>query len=138
MTKTILVTNGLLNKSLAVVRSLRRQDLRVVVAEKTRIHVSGFSKYAEKSLVYPDPNLFEGQFLDWLRTTITREKVDLLLPTDDDTLRLIVSHQDELRKITRLVVPSEEAFQSASNKALTYTLAEKSLGFLFPKLGFQP
>jgi hypothetical protein len=37
MSKTVLVTNGLLNKSLAVVRSLGRQNYRVIVAEKTRV-----------------------------------------------------------------------------------------------------
>jgi hypothetical protein len=55
MSKTVLVTNGLLNKSLAVVRSLGRQNYRVIVAEKTRVHVSGYSKYADKSLVYLGP-----------------------------------------------------------------------------------
>ena len=126
MTKTILVTNGLLNKSLAVVRSPGRHHFRVIVAEKTRIHASGYSKYADKSLVYPDPVQFESAFLDWVIKTIYKENIDLLLPTDDDTLKIIVHHQEELRKMTRLIVPSNEAFQRASNKALTYDLAEQS------------
>jgi carbamoylphosphate synthase large subunit len=70
--------------------------------------------------------------LDWLRTTIKRETIDFLLPTDDDTLKIIVAHQDDLRKITRLVVPPQEEFKTASNKALTYSLAEK-LGISYPK-----
>lgn len=132
MPKTILVTNGLLNKTLAVVRSLGKQNFRVLVAEKTRIHVSGYSKYAHKSLVYPDPVQFKAAFLEWLKRTIRQEKVDLVLPTDDDPLKVIVTHQEELSTLTSLIVPSLEAYELASNKAQTYELAEK-LGIPYPK-----
>lgn len=121
---TVLCTNGLLSKTLAVVRSMGKHGIRTVVGEKTRYHASGFSKYADKTVVYPDPALYPEQFYKWLCETINREKVDFLFPMDDDVMVMVISKQEELKKLCRILVPSLESYRVAADKSLTMRLAE--------------
>ncbi|MCA0756662.1 ATP-grasp domain-containing protein [Paenibacillus sp. N4] len=120
----VLCTNGLLSKTLAVVRSMGRQGIRTVVGEKTRFHASGFSKYADKTVVYPDPVRHPEPFYEWLCETIVREKIDFLFPMDDDVMDIVVSRQDGLGKLCRILVPSPESYRIAADKSLTMRLAE--------------
>ena len=121
---TVLCTNGLLSKTLAVVRSMGKHGIRTIVGEKTRYHASGFSKYADKTVVYPDPKRYPEQFYDWLCETIIREKVDFLFPMDDDVMDVVVLKQEELKKLCRIPVPSLESYRVAADKSLTMRLAE--------------
>lgn len=118
-------TNGLLSKTLAAVRSMGKMGIRTIVAEKTRHHTSGYSKYAAKTLVYPDPQKDPSAFYRWLRETIIHEKVDFLFPMDDDVMDIVVANQDELRQICHIPVPSEENYRIAANKSLTMRLAQQ-------------
>lgn len=123
---TILVTNGLQSKSLAVVRSLGKQGLRTIVGEKYLFHPSGFSKYASKCLTYPDPVSSEKLFIDWLYDTLQREQCVMYLPTDDDTMRIAVRLQNKIRQLCALPVPSIEGYQIASDKGMTIKHAMNS------------
>lgn len=121
---TVLCTNGLLSKTLAVVRSIGKHGMRTIVGEKTRYHTSGFSKYADKTVVYPDPTLYPEQFYEWLCETIIREKVDFLFPMDDDVMDVVVSKQEELKRLCRILGPSLESYRVAADKSLTMRLAK--------------
>ena len=120
---TVFCTNGMLSKTLAVVRSLGKQGLRVIVGEKIRYHASGFSKFCDKVLVYPDPQKQPEAYYEWLRETLIREKVDVLFPMDEDTMEIAVRHQEELRMICKLPVPSLDSYLVAADKANTLRLA---------------
>ncbi|MBL0389003.1 ATP-grasp domain-containing protein [Tumebacillus sp. ITR2] len=133
---TVLVTNGMQSKSLAVARSLGRRGNTVLVGETVRFHSAGFSKYTAKTLVYPDPKHDPEQWFNWLRETIIREKVDVLYPTDDDTLDIVVHRQEELRGLCHLPIPSLENYLIASDKGETMKLAMKA-GLSCPQT-FQP
>lgn len=120
---TVLCTNGLLSQSLAVVRSLGSRGIRVITSDKTKVHPSRFSKFAAKNVTYPDPDRSLENYIDWLSETIKKEKVDVVMPTDDDTMRAVVTYQKELKPIVKFAIPSRESYRIAADKGLTMRLA---------------
>lgn len=122
--KTILCTNGMLSKTLAVVRSLGSRNIKVIVSEKTRWHVSGMSKYCAKTVLSPDPSDQPDRYKDWLFDVIRREKCDMLFPMDDDTMTITIENYGELLKLCKLIVPPRESYEKALDKAETIKIAK--------------
>lgn len=120
---TVICTNGLLNQSLAVARSLGSRGIRVITSDKISVHASRFSKFAAKNVTYPDPDLSPGNFIDWLIATVRKEKIDVIMPTDDDTMRAVVAYQHELEPFVKFMVPSLESYRIAADKGKTVRLA---------------
>lgn len=120
---TVLCTNGLLSKTLAVVRSLGSRNINVITAESTRFHTSGFSKYCSKSLISPDPKKEPILYIEWLKETIKREQCDMVFAMDDDTIDVISSNYEELKTYCKFPIPSRESYLIAADKAETMKLA---------------
>ncbi|WP_373230219.1 ATP-grasp domain-containing protein [Cohnella sp.] len=120
---TVLFTNGLFSKTLAAVRSLGSRGIRTITSDKTIWHTSGFSKYASKNVTYPNPKKSPGNFLDWLVTTIRKERCDVLFPMDDDTLEIVVANRKELDRLVRIVAPASSCYNIAADKGNTIRLA---------------
>lgn len=121
--KTVLCTNGMLSKTLAVVRSLGSRNIRVIVSEKTRWHVSGMSKYCSKTLVSPDPGNQPERYKDWLLDVVRRENCDMVFPMDDDTMSITIECQEELSPLCKLAVPPRTSYYRALDKAETIKMA---------------
>ncbi|TLS49997.1 hypothetical protein FE782_21915 [Paenibacillus antri] len=122
---TVLCTNGMLSKTLAVVRSLGSQGAKMIVGEKIKLHTSGLSKFAASSKVYPDPTKEEHAFLSWIMHTIISEECNVLIPMDDDTMRVVVKHQNEIRKHCHLSIPDWNSYTIAADKRLSIGQALK-------------
>jgi predicted ATP-grasp superfamily ATP-dependent carboligase len=120
---TVLFTNGMLSKTLAAVRSLGSRGIRTITSEKTFWHTSGFSKYASKNVTYPDPKKSPENFLDWLISTIRKERCDVLFPMDEDTMEIVIAYRKELEPLVRFVAPSSNCFDIAADKGSTIRLA---------------
>jgi len=114
--KTVLLTNGQLRKTLAAARSLGRRGVPVIVADTTRIHPAGFSKYVRKSLIYPDPRTAPEAFLDWLERTVERERIDIVFPMDDDTLEAAMAGRSRLEALCAVPLPPEGSYRIAADK----------------------
>ncbi|MCY9664240.1 ATP-grasp domain-containing protein [Paenibacillus alginolyticus] len=128
----VLCTNGLLSKTLCVVRSLGSRGIRTITAEKTRLHASGFSKYCSSSVLSPDPGKVPEQYLEWLVDTIRKEHCDVLFPMDDDTLEIVMDNRDLLESLCRVVIPPTESYRIAADKGKTIQVASK-LGIPCPQ-----
>jgi len=129
---TVLCTNGLQSKALAVVRSLGSRGVRVLAGEKERLHTSGYSKYANKCLLYPNPTLHPQQFHEWCLETIQREQCDVFMPMDDDVLDIVVPRIKEYRALCHVPAPSQSSYEVAADKSKTIQLA-KNLGVPHPE-----
>ncbi|UOF92020.1 ATP-grasp domain-containing protein [Fodinisporobacter ferrooxydans] len=116
----------MLSKTLAAVRSLGARNVRTIVSEKIRFHTSGFSRYADHTLVNPDPKESPEQFYSWLCDTVKREDCNVLFPMDDDTMEIAVKHQQELRAFCHVPVPPLASYQIAADKRQTMQYAKKA------------
>ncbi|MGZ4112873.1 MAG: hypothetical protein ACXVP5_10610, partial [Tumebacillaceae bacterium] len=101
----ILVTDGLLRKSLSLTRSLGKQGHEVWTADRTRFTPSAFSKYCAGALVHPDPAQHPESYAVWLLQTLSSRKFDLFIPSDDHALEVAFEHRDETEALTKCVLP---------------------------------
>jgi predicted ATP-grasp superfamily ATP-dependent carboligase len=117
---SVFVTDGLLRKSLSATRSLGGKGINTIVGEKSILSPSGFSKYCNKRLKYPDPQRYPDQFLKWAKENLDNNTV--LIPMDDTILKLLIENED-LIKNYKCIFPSKEAYNIACDKFETIKLA---------------
>ena len=96
MKSKVFVTDAADRISLAITRSLGRKGIEVTVGDSTRISLSRFSKYCKRFVLYPSPNRYPQQFLEWLREHLEKNRYDVLFPVDDIPLLIISKNKEEL------------------------------------------
>src|SRR3989344_182136 len=128
----ILVTDGQMRHSLAVVRSLGRKGLKVMVGDSEMISTSFFSRYASKRIVYPDPVKKEKEFLAFLLNLVQKEKIEMIIPITDACLIPLAKHREEFEKYTKLPLINYDLIMKARDKAQTIKIAEE-IGIPVPK-----
>ncbi len=121
----VLVFEGIVRESLAVVRSLGRRGVTVDVADPNRINPARFSKYVSKFYVYPNPKDKPEDFFNWLITHVKSHSYDMIFPLNDDTYEICTRHQEDLRKYTSVAVNKKEIFNLARDKEKTIRHASK-------------
>ena len=123
MAATVFVTDGEQRPALAIVRSLARRGLSVIVGADRAVSLASTSKYCARHVTYPPPSTDREAFTRFLVDFVTREKIDVVLPVTDITTHAVCASQEALRPWTALAVPSLEAFDLVSNK---WTLVERA------------
>lgn len=120
----ILITDGLLRKSLSLTRSLGARGHRVYTADRLRCTPSAFSKYSTGSLKNPDPAKQPQAYAEWLLERLSMQKFDLLIPSDDHALEIVLAHREQVEQLTTCVLPPTESFLKAADKYETMRLAQ--------------
>lgn len=126
------ITDGHWRKTLAAVRALGQERLRVAVGESTALSMAGFSKYCRRRVVYPSALSTPDDFVSFLSDLISRHPCRLLLPMEDETVHLLSQHRDRFSRWTYLPVPATEKLEAARDKARVITLAQR-LGVPVPR-----
>lgn len=123
--QTTLITNGLLRKSLSATRSLGSKGIKTVVGEASWFSPSGFSKYCQKRVSYPDPKKYRDQFLNWLINQLKIQKNPVFMPMDDDVMEVVMENIEIVKKHSKIILPTKIAFDVASDKYETMMLSMK-------------
>ncbi len=92
----VLVTDGFQRKTYAAVRALAAAGRRVVVGESTRWAPALHSRWAWRRFLHPSPRREPEAYLDCLARVLRRHQVRVLLPMEEDTLRLVLAGRDRL------------------------------------------
>lgn len=129
-TKTVLVLDGESRAALAVVRSLGRAGLRVIVSSEQRDSLAGSSRFCCRSVQYPSPFRDVVQFLQSINELVEKENIDLLFPITDATTYSILKYQSQLKKDISYV--SFEKYRAASDK-INLVKIGRELGIPVPK-----
>jgi protein-tyrosine-phosphatase/carbamoylphosphate synthase large subunit len=82
----VLVLDGDMIPALAIVRSLGTRGLRVSLASHLAKPLAGYSRFAVRTLRYPDPLKCENEFLRWCKQTIDGNTFALVIPVTERTL----------------------------------------------------
>ncbi|WP_281885343.1 ATP-grasp domain-containing protein [Paenibacillus sp. YYML68] len=115
----VLLTDGLMRKTLSAVRSLGEQGVEVVVADRMRVTSAAFSKYCYRALRYPDPAAAPQLFMSWLLETLEVQRIDVLIPMDDQTMSIVLKHREEIEDRTRVLLPPLDSYKIAADKFLS-------------------
>ncbi len=132
MKSEVFITDGHWRKSLAAVRALGRQGIGVVVGESTRLATAAFSKYSNRTVVYPSPLLNPADFLDFLQRHLSSNSYRMLLPMEYETLSLISQNYADFSRYSYIPVVSYEKLKIAQSKEKILRLAD-SLGIPTPR-----
>jgi len=128
----VFVTDGHWRKTLAAVRALGQNRVRVTVGESTRLSMAAFSRYCHRHTLYPSPRLSSHKFLEFTHDLLTKTPFRMLLPMEEDTTDLLSGHLDTFSRLTYLPIPPKDKFTQVRNKANIIRLAER-LGIPVPR-----
>jgi predicted ATP-grasp superfamily ATP-dependent carboligase len=117
MPMTVFVTDGDQRPALAIVRSLGRRGLRVIVGEERPASLASSSRYCARHVTYPSPYRDRRAFEQSLTDVVIREHVDVVMPVTDVTTHAVCANRDRLARHCALAVPPLGAFDLVTNKA---------------------
>ncbi len=121
----ILVTDGDTRTALAVVRSLGSKGHTVTVGAAEHPCLAGRSRFARRSVRYPDPAMEREGFLDAIAREVDRRSIELILPVSDTTVHLLSRGRDRFPATVRMPLPSHEAVTLVQSKRRLLDLARE-------------
>lgn len=119
----VFVTDGRSIAALAAVRSLGARGLSVTCGESFKYNYASFSRYAQKSVMYADPDDEPDQFLQDLDRELGRGTCQMIMPIRDNTTLLLAKHREQFRKHVRFCLPDYEALLIGRDKGKTVKAA---------------
>lgn len=133
--KSVLLTDGLLRKTVAATRSLGSRGVPVHVAETTRLNPAAFSRYCTKKHLCPSPDGEEDGYAHWLAETMVGDGFDLLFPMDDGAMQAVQLHRELFPPSALSALPPADSYQIAADKGATVRLAQQC-GIPVPRTAF--
>lgn len=119
----VLVTDGEMNKSLAVVRAIEDVATHVGVTQHYPVSPAGVSRFTDAShRVHTEPS---ERYVDELVWEVRAGEYDQLLPVGGRTFELVSEHRDRFDVPVGDILPSREAMRVAVRKQETYDLADR-------------
>ncbi|TKR25457.1 carboxylate--amine ligase [Natronomonas salsuginis] len=121
---TILVLDGSQRASLAMVRSLGHHGLSVHVGETHTPSLCSFSKYANKSVTYADPQESRELFIQDLKRILQQSDYEMVFASREVTTIPLSYFKSELKKETIIPFPDRETMELTVDKSRTFTIAD--------------
>lgn len=128
--KSILILDANNRSALAATRSLGQKGIRVYTADETPSSLSGSSRYSYRYFQCPSAQLEDRGFIEFISEVCEHHRIDLILPTTELTLGLIL-HNQQLFSHVVLPVADIDAFTRLSDKCRLAELA-RELEIPFP------
>lgn len=129
---TALVTDCMIRKALAAVRSLGRRGVRVVAAETTALAPGLLSRFAWRRLVHP-PVARPAEFAAAIERAVRRFRPALLVPMEEETLLALLDRKPAFEALgARLPFAPGNVIRSFGDKLWTHDRA-RALGIPVPR-----
>ncbi|SEP29727.1 ATP-grasp domain-containing protein [Halogranum amylolyticum] len=116
MSNKILILDARSLSGLAFVRSLGLAGNEIHVGESFKQNLSRYSRFANKSVVYPNPEDNKEKFHTFIKSLAEREKYDVILPMRDITTVLLSEIQKELSDSTNTLLANPSKIKTLSDK----------------------
>ena len=129
----ILVLDGDSAAALAITRSAGQAGHWVAVgAHRGAFAAAELSRYCRTSLEHPIPADTPNEFIESVVAFAREHAVNLILPVTDRTLGPLATQRGRFDGVCRIAMPSQAAFEFASDKYRTIELA-RSIGITVPR-----
>lgn len=112
------VTDGEQRPALAIVRSLARSGVTVLVGADRPGCLAFASRYCAGRVTYPSPLDDKDAFARFLLDFLARERVDVVVPVTDITTHAVCANKDGIGRLSAVAVPGLRAFEAVSDKSL--------------------
>jgi len=131
----VLVLEGTKSAALAIVRSLGRKGIDVIVGERMKFCTAGISKYCKSRIRYPAPEIDRDFFLKSILTEVKKGNYDVVYPVAGETTLPISEHKNEFLPYAKIPIPDYETVEKADDKGQTLQIA-RQVGIPCPKTYF--
>lgn len=119
----VLVLDGELESTLAVVRSLGRKGIEVHVGSCAPRPISAYSRYCKRFLPYPDPVYDVAGFQAFILGCVEGNAYSLVVPVTDLTICPLMPIRREVEDRCPVAMASNRSLSLAHSKSITYELA---------------
>jgi predicted ATP-grasp superfamily ATP-dependent carboligase len=133
--KRTLVTDAQLRASLAIIRSLGKQNIKVTAVSEIRSAMGLFSKYCSKKLISPNPRDSPNLFLKYLLDLVKKNDYECIIPSHTYTMFLLCKYRDLFADYIKLPPPNFDVFYNAYDKKKLIKIALQN-GIACPKTYF--
>ncbi len=127
---TLLILDANQRSALAAIRSLGRlKETIVYAADSNTETIGGSSRFCHKYLVYPSLVDQPQAFLEWLKTTLSEENIDLVFPmTEKSSQLLLMQNQLTNTAFDRIGIPFADykTVMSLAHKGQLIKMAESN------------
>ena len=127
----VFITDGRSRATLVMCKFLRQKGLNVTVGESRNICHTFFSRYVNKSILYP-PVENEKEFHDFILDFLKKNKIDVLIPIRDISVNFFSKYKSDFQKYTKIPVADHEVIEKCMNKSEVTRIADSS-GIPTPK-----
>ena len=130
--RRVLVLDGDLPQSLAIVRALGRRGVTVDVGAVPAAPLASHSRYTNAVFAYPDPMVDGPAFVEAVRARAEAVVYDLIIPVTEDSVHPLARQRAVIEPLAPLAIAPDDALALVANKARTFELAA-SLGVPIPR-----
>lgn len=129
----VFVLGGLQRKALAAALALKEAGLEVTVGDPSRLALSLWSLRVDRRVIYPEPEVDETAFIEFLLKDLERHPVDFLFPTGGEgEINAVNRHRERFKGLTIVGLSPSHLFSVTEDKGELATRAEAA-GVLIPK-----
>jgi predicted ATP-grasp superfamily ATP-dependent carboligase len=113
----VFITGGVQRKALAAALALKGAGLEVTVGDPSRLALTLWSLRVDHRVLYPDPEVDEEAFIQFLLRRFHRHPVDLLFPTGGEgEINAVHRHRKRLEEVVRVGLTPPELFDVTEDK----------------------
>lgn len=129
----VFVLGGLQRKALAAALALKEAGLHVTVGDPSRLALSLWSLRVDRRVIYPDPEVDETGFIEFLLKDLRAHPVDFLFPTGGEgEINAVNRHRERFAGLTTVGLSPSHLFSITEDKGELATRAEAA-GVLIPR-----
>lgn len=120
---TVFVMEASGKAALPVIESMARAGFRVAAGSERRLNSGFFSRSCRERHVYPSTRFQKAAFQEWLLKFLRSRPIDMLFQLGHYGALAVNEIQDEVRRHTRIIMPSASSFLAAYEKIPTMKTA---------------
>lgn len=129
---SVLVASGEPRHTIDIVRSLGRRRINVSIISKRAWPPARFSRYLASAIIHNYENSPLQDEVEFLESLVSKQHFDVVISAGLDGFRVLSYGRDRIERLTKVPVPSFDAFSIAEDKAASTRLAQ-SVGVQAPK-----
>ncbi len=123
---SVFLLDAISPRTVALARSLGKQQVRVTCADESAVNLGFFSRYCQARMVHPSPVHEPQAFVNSLLAYLDEHPQDCLMAVKEESLDAILAERSAFEQRTRLPFPNNITFQLCRDKRRTMALAAKA------------